>query len=170
MSELRLARDDEYEAVGELTVRAYSAGGVLAADDGYATTLADARGRAAKADVYVLLDDDGILVGTVTLSSFGTPYAQVARSGELEFRMLAVDPDAGGRGHGTALVAFCAQQGRVRGAHTLAICVIDTNGSALRLYDQLGFVRRPDRDVEVGPDIRLLVLTSDLSRPAPPVA
>ena len=162
MSELRLAREQEYDSVGELTVRAYATGGVLVDDDGYAATLADVAGRAALAEVYVLLDDEGVLVGTVTLSPHGTAYAQVSRPGDLEFRMLAVAPEAGGRGYGSSLVAFCAEQGRARGHQALAICVIDTNTAALRLYDHLGFVRRHDRDVEPMPGVRLLVLTLDL--------
>lgn len=165
MSEVRLAHDHEYEAIGELTVRAYRSGGVLIDDDGYAATLADVAGRAALAEVYVLLDDDSASngpVGTVTLSPHGTAYAQVSRPGDLEFRMLAVAPEAGGHGYGSRLVAFCAEQGRARGHRALAICVIDTNTSALRLYDHLGFVRQPDRDVEPAPGIRLLVLTLDL--------
>ncbi len=162
MSEVRRARQQEYEAIGELTVLAYRSGGVLVDDDGYATTLADVSGRAALAEVYVLLDDGNSIVGTVTLSPHGTAYAQVSRPGDLEFRMLAVAPEAAGRGYGSRLVAFCAEQGRARGHQALAICVIDTNTSALRLYDHLGFVRQPDRDVEPAPGIRLLVLTREL--------
>ena len=162
MSEVRLAQEHEYEAIGELTVLAYRSGGVLVDDDGYAATLADVAGRAVLAEVYVLLGDDGALVGTVTLSPHGTAYAQVSRPGDLEFRMLAVAPEAGGHGYGSRLVAFCAEQGRARDHRALAICVIDTNASALRLYDHLGFVRQPDRDVEPSPGVRLLVLTLDL--------
>jgi len=159
VSEIRLARPDEYVAVGALTIEAYSAGGVLVADDDYATVLADADGRAAVAEVYVLVDDAGSLVGTVTLSPHGTPYAQVSRPGELEFRMLAVDPKAGGQGYGTRLVAFCAERGRARGFAALVICVIESNTSALRLYDRLGFLRQPDRDKDAGPGVHLLTLT-----------
>lgn len=159
MSDVRLARDEEYDAVGELTVRAYSSGGVLVADDSYAEVLADARGRAALAELYVLTDDSGALVGTVTLSPHGTAYAQVSRPGELEFRMLAVDPAHGGRGHGSRLIDFCAEAGRARGFDGLVICVIETNHAALRLYDRLGFVRRPDRDKDARPGLHLLTLT-----------
>jgi ribosomal protein S18 acetylase RimI-like enzyme len=170
VSELRLASDDEFVAVGELTVRAYSTAGILVADDDYAQTLADARGRAAKAEVYVLLDDAGTLVGTVTLSPHGTPYAQVSRPGELEFRMLAIDPHAGGRGHGTFLVEFCVEEGRARGDEGLVICVVESNTAALRLYERFGFVRRPERDKDARPGVRLLVLTYDLRTPPVPAA
>jgi ribosomal protein S18 acetylase RimI-like enzyme len=158
----RLADDDEYDAIGALTVRAYSEAGVLIADDHYVEMLADARGRAAAAEVYALHDGTGALVGTVTLSPHGTPYAQASRPGELEFRMLAVAPEAGRRGFGRQLIEFCAEEGRARGLDALVICVIESNSAALRLYDRLGFVRRPDRDIAPRPGIQLLALTYDL--------
>jgi ribosomal protein S18 acetylase RimI-like enzyme len=160
---IRLARADEYERIGELTVRAYRTGGALATDDDYVSVLADARGRAAHAEVYALLDQPtGHLQGTVTLCAYGTRYAQVAAPGELEFRMLAVDPDAGGHGLGSRLIAFCAEQGRARGLDRLVICVIETNTAALAIYDHLGFVRAPARDTVPRPGIHLLTLTYEL--------
>ncbi len=158
-------RPDEYDAVGALVVHAYEVGGVIDADDGYRSVLADTAGRAAKAGVFVLHDATGRPVATVTLSRYGTAYAQVARAGECEFRMLAVDPRAGGRGLGTQLVEFCAAQALASGDHALVLCVIDTNVAAIRLYEHLGFIREPDRDVSPAPGVRLLVLTRTASRP-----
>jgi len=157
-----LVAPEEFAAVGALVVRAYTEGGVLAGDDGYAAVLADTAGRAAGAAVYVVHDDAGGPVATVTLSPHGSSYAQVAGPGELEFRMLAVDPDSAGQGLGSALVEFCADQARARGDHWLVLCVVDTNAAAIRLYQHLGFVHRPERDRQVGPGVRLLVLTRAL--------
>ena len=156
----RLARPDELDAVGELTLRSYRDGGVLSGDeDGYAQVLADASGRAALAQVYVLRGVADELLATVTLAAAGEPYADVATDGELEMRMLAVDPAAQGRGVATSLVAFAVAEARRRGLDALAISVIDRNEAALRLYRRLGFVRRPERDVRYPPDVRLLTLT-----------
>ena len=44
----------------------------------------------------------------------------------------------------------------------LVLCVIDTNTAAIRLYERLGFVHRDQRDVQVGPGVRLLVFTRAL--------
>jgi len=157
-----LVTEAEFSAVGALVVRAYEAAGVLGADDGYRTVLADTQGRAASAEVYVVHDGDRSPLATVTLCPHATLYAQVAAPGELEFRMLAVDPKAGGRGLGSALVAFCAETGRARGADALVGCVIDSNVAAIRLYERLGFAHEHARDVQVGDDVRLLVVSLDL--------
>jgi ribosomal protein S18 acetylase RimI-like enzyme len=161
-----LIRPDEYDAVGALVVHAYEVGGVIAAEDGYRATLVDTAGRAAKADVYVLHDDAGRPVATVTVSRYGSAYAQVAREDELEFRMLAVDPEAGGRGLGSRLVEFCAERALAHGDHALVLCVIDTNAAAIRLYSRLGFTRASDRDLSPAPGVRLLVLTRAAARAA----
>jgi len=156
----RLARPDELDAVGELTLRSYRDGGVLSGDeDDYAQVLVDAPGRAAVAQIYVLRGPADELLATVTLAAAGEPFADVATGGELEMRMLAVDPTAQGRGVATAMVAFAVEEARRRGLDALAISVIDRNEPALRLYRRLGFVRRPERDVRYPPDVRLLTLT-----------
>jgi ribosomal protein S18 acetylase RimI-like enzyme len=163
LGKLRLVRPDEYAAVGDLVVLAYETGGVLTTDDSYRAVLSDTAGRAAKADVYVLPGDSdsdgegGRPVATVTLSPYGTAYAQVAGPGELEFRMLAVHPASAGQGLGAGLVRFCAEQARARGDVALVLCVIDTNQAAIRLYERLGFDHQPERDLVVGPEVRLLV-------------
>ena len=78
---IRPAEPDDFEAVGEITVRAYLDGGHLAEDSSYVQTLADARGRAEGAELWVAADDDGkvlvneliigvrILLETVELAS-----------------------------------------------------------------------------------------------------
>ncbi len=89
----------EAAAVGELTERSYRSDGHLDRSDGdwYAAQLRDAAGRIADAVVLVAAIDDEI-VATVTLAGHGTPYAETARPGELEVRMLAVAPEARQRG------------------------------------------------------------------------
>ena len=159
MREPTLVTESEFTAVGDLIVRAYEAGGVLGTDDGYRAVLADTRGRAAMAQVYVVHDDALKPLATVTLSPHGSAYAQVAQPGELEFRMLAVDPSVASRGLGTQLVGFCAEQALARGDQDLVLCVIDTNEAAIRLYKRLGFIHQPDRDLRGWPGVRLLVLT-----------
>ena len=94
------AEPDELAAVGELTVAAYVADGYLrGAEDGYAEQLRAADERAREADLVVAVDEPkGTLLGTVTFCRAGTPWAEVSRPGEAEFRMLAVAPEARGRG------------------------------------------------------------------------
>lgn len=160
---VRPVRPEEYAEVAALVVRAYSSGGVITDDDDYRATLADTAGRAARAEVYVLPDASGALVATVTLSPYGSTFAQVSRPAELEFRMLAVDPAAAGRGLGSALVGFCAASARARGDEALVLCVIESNAVAIRMYERLGFVAQPDRDRLVPPGVRLRVFRLELA-------
>jgi GNAT superfamily N-acetyltransferase len=109
---VRAARPAEHAAIGELCVAAYRAAGVAVAR--YEPTLRDVDGRAAGADVLVAQDGDDRLLGTVTFV-LGGPLREIAGEDEAEFRMLAVDPSAGGRGIGTTLVRECADRARARG-------------------------------------------------------
>ncbi len=151
---VRPARPEELAAAGELCVAAYRAGGHLADGDPYEATLIDAAGRAATAEVLVA-ELDGELVGTVTICPAGSPYAEVGRPGESEFRFLAVSPRAWGRGIGPALVDACEERAIARGQSAHVICVIDINEAAHRMYQRLGFTRLPERDWEPVPGVRL---------------
>lgn len=142
---IRPARPGELDVVGQLCVAAYAAGGHLDEGDDYAHTLRDARGRAATTQVLVA-ERDGDVVGTVTICPAESPYAEIGRAGESEFRFLAVAPSAWRTGVGEALVDACEQQARERGATAQVICVIDSNEPAHRLYRRLGFERLPERD------------------------
>ena len=159
MSEaLRGAVPADYAQVGELTVAAYRSAGMIDGNDAYVRTLLDTADRAAKAEVFVVDGPAGV-IATVTIAGAGTPYSEVARADELEFRMLAVAPSALGRGLGTSLVAFCAEQAIARGLRGLVLCTRDINVAAIRLYERLGFQRAPERDLVPVPGVNLLVLT-----------
>lgn len=152
---IRPARADELDLVGQICVTAYAAGGHLDANDDYADTLRDAGDRAATTEVLVA-DRDGEIVGTVTICPVQSPYAEIGRAGESEFRFLAVVPSAWRTGVGEALVDACEQRARERGASAHVICVIDVNEAAHRLYRRLGFQRLPERDWSPRAGVNLL--------------
>jgi ribosomal protein S18 acetylase RimI-like enzyme len=156
---VREARVDELADVGLLTRTSYAAAGL--GSESYLAHLQDAAGRAASATLLVA-EADGQVVGTVTLAAAGTPFADIARAGEYEFRMLAVDPAATGRGVAAALVAVCEDRARSAGAKRIVCSVQDTNAPALRLYRRLGYGREPERDWRPEPDLVLLVLGQSL--------
>ncbi|MCU0265431.1 MAG: GNAT family N-acetyltransferase [Actinomycetia bacterium] len=158
---VRLARREELPAVAELTVRAYLAEGTLAGDDDYLATLADATARAETAELYVA-EEAGRLVGTVTVCPPGSAYAEIAGPGELEFRMLAVDPRDWGQGHAVRLLDTVADLARTRGCRRVVASVVDANAVAHRLYERCGFRRRPDRDWTPVPGVRLDVVELDV--------
>ncbi len=65
--------------------------------------------------------------------------------------MLAVDPDAGGRGVGRALAEACMARARAEGRLGMAITTRPHMLVAHHLYENLGFRRDPERDWEFEP-------------------
>jgi ribosomal protein S18 acetylase RimI-like enzyme len=153
---VRLALPDEHEALGELCVAAYRAEGL--GNPAYEPVLRDVAGRAAAADVLVAAGSDALL-GTVTLVLDGGPMREISAEDEGEFRMLAVDPAAQGRGAGAALVTACAARARARGRRALVASSQDRMLRAHALYRRLGFVRQPARDWSPIPGVDLVVFT-----------
>ncbi|MBY8873500.1 GNAT family N-acetyltransferase [Micromonospora sp. PLK6-60] len=161
---VRPAGPADFPAVARLTVAAYEADGQLKDENSYATVLADVATRAAAGEVLVAVDDaTGAVLGSVLFVLPGTPYAELSGPGEAEFRMLAVDPAAQGRGAGVALARACLDRAAELGATAVAICVREGMAArAHRLYERLGFVRTPEKDWEPVPGIRLLGLRCEL--------
>lgn len=157
--ELRDARPEEYAEIGDLTVRAYEADGPMGE---YVEELRDAEDRAKHTDVIVAVDE-GRIVGSVAYVGQGGPYAEVTRNDdEAEFRMLAVDVAARGRGAGLALVEECLLRARTQGKRRLLLCTMGRMKPAQRMYDKLGFVRAPDRDWSPRDGIDLIAYSLDL--------
>ena len=65
-----------------------------------------------------------------------------------EVRMVAVAPEARGRGVATALMEECARRARMSGATELGIHTSDSMQTAIRLYEAMGFVRASERDFQ----------------------
>ena len=161
---VRPVRAEEIDAVGALTERAYRAYGYFDNDvaPGYAASLADAGSRATAAEVLVAVDGEERLLGTVTIALPGTEYAEVSRAGELEFRMLAVDPSAGRRGIGSTLVQAVIDRARELGLPRVILSSQDRMTAVHRVYERHGFTRLPDRDWDPLPDVHLISFALDL--------
>ncbi|WP_018351396.1 GNAT family N-acetyltransferase [Longispora albida] len=155
---IREAVPAEYERAGQVCVAAYRAAGQVTPEtERYATVLADAGTRARECDLLVAAGDDGAILGTVTFCVAGQEYAELAQPGEAEFRMLAVDPAAQGRGVGEALSRACVERARELGCSALVLCTREdaVAGPARRLYARLGFTRTPGLDWEPLPGVEL---------------
>lgn len=159
---VREATVADYPAIAEVTVAAYTAGGHLDDDTGYAAQLADVAGRARDATVLVA-EIDARVVGSVTVAEPPSPVAEIAGEGELTFRMLAVHPAAAGRGAGQALLDACLDLGRARGASGVVLCTRPQMTTAHRLYERAGFRRTPERDWEPVDGLVLLVYRLELT-------
>ena len=159
--ELRRARPGELEAVGDLTVAAY-APFTLGPADPYVARLRDAATRDREAELWVAVDGDD-LHGTVTYCPPGSPWRELARDDEGEFRMLAVHPRAQGRGVGAALAALCDDRARDHGARALVLCSLREMATAHRVYARLGYTRLPSRDWEPVPGVHLVAFRKELT-------
>ncbi|MFG2871352.1 GNAT family N-acetyltransferase [Streptomyces sp. NPDC048338] len=145
---IRAVRPEEYDALGEVTARAFLDDGHLdfGEDDDYLRLLRNVARRAAEAEVLVAVDRAGTVLGGVTFVA-GGEWADIAREGEAEFRMLAVAKGARGRGVGEALVRACVERARrTPGCRRLVLSTQSRMSAAHRIYERAGFVRTPDRD------------------------
>ncbi|MPY61678.1 GNAT family N-acetyltransferase [Streptomyces spongiae] len=145
---IRQAKPDEFEVVGEITVRAYLDDGVLdyGESDPYLPELRDVAKRAAAAEVLVAVED-GRVLGGVTFVPTGGPMADIARPGEAEIRTLAVAGEARGRGVGEALARACVERARATpGCVRIVLSSQRSMHAAHRIYERLGFTRTPGRD------------------------
>jgi ribosomal protein S18 acetylase RimI-like enzyme len=159
---IRLADPSEYAEIGALTVAAYVSEGLVPAGSSYDAVLRDAASRAEKAELWVAVDAGGDLLGTVTYCLPGSPYRELGRDDEGEFRMLAVSPAARGRGVGTALTRHCLDRSRALGFRAVVLSSSPKMAAAHRLYERLGFTRRPDLDWSPVPTITLLAFSLTL--------
>jgi ribosomal protein S18 acetylase RimI-like enzyme len=143
--EVRPARADELSAAGEAVAAAYLRD--LRVSDWYASRLRDTAARAEHATVLVAVDaDDGSVLGSLTYAPAGSRYAQLAGRDECEIRMLGVLPSARGRGVGERLVRAAMARGAREGAVRMVLSTQPEMRAAHRLYERLGFTRRPDLD------------------------
>lgn len=159
---VREIRPDEYAEVGRLLVAAYDAAGRF--NDEYRDFLADpSQWVPGVSGALVAVDGDGRPIGCVACTRPGDEEFEpgVPAAGDAGFRFLAVDPDAQGSGAGQALVQACIDRARREGARRLVIHSMAFMTTAHRLYERMGFVRRPDLDV-VFPAGRGYTLTLDV--------
>ncbi|WP_330249549.1 GNAT family N-acetyltransferase [Nocardia sp. NBC_00565] len=159
---IRTARPDEYGAVGDLTVAVYVGEGYVRAGSPYVQELADITHRAGVAQVLVAVQGDRV-VGTLAVARAGTPYAEIARPGELEFRMLAVSKSARGLGAGTALVRNVIEMARAESLDAVVLTTMPAMVDARRIYDRFGFVPALHRDWITEAGEWLTVLRLDLT-------
>jgi GNAT superfamily N-acetyltransferase len=153
--EIRHAAPVEFPVLADLCEAAYAP--FVAGDHHYLAVLRDVAPRAADAELLVAADAaDGGVLGTVTFVPGGGPLGEIAEPGEAEFRMLAVDPSAQGRGVGTALLQRVLDESRGRGRDGIVCSSLPEMRAAHRVYERLGFSRAPSRDWSPAPGVDLL--------------
>ncbi|MFP4149619.1 MAG: GNAT family N-acetyltransferase [Nitriliruptoraceae bacterium] len=162
---IRPMRWEEADRVGELTLAGYDAYGRI--EGPYREHLADPRRRVDRCTDLLVAEVAGEVVGTVTfvLPHDGEWEGRRIAEGDASFRMLAVDPRAEGQGVGRALVGACIARAEAHGARRIVITTMAWMDRAQRMYQRLGFQRRPDLDIRFPSGVGY-VLTYDLTEDA----
>jgi GNAT superfamily N-acetyltransferase len=153
MLEIRHAAHAELDRLADLCVSAYAP--FVSGDHAYVATLRDVARRAADAELLVAADA-GHVLGTVTFVPDGGPLGEIAGPNEAEFRMLAVDPVAQGRGVGTTLLQRVLDDSRRRGRSGVVCSSLPEMRAAHQIYRRLGLEREPQRDWSPIPGVDLL--------------
>src|ERR1035437_9228635 len=162
---IRPVRPDENGPLGELTVAAYhSLPDVMDHQDSYDIQLRDVARRAETSCVLVAVGPEGELLGGVTyVRGPDDPYSEELTAGEAGVGVLAGDRSPHSQGIGRALTQACLDRAREAGRERL---VLHTGGwmpAAIRLYEKLGFVRKPQIDFAPAPGIDLIAYSFDLT-------
>lgn len=160
---VRPALPEEYDEIGELTVSAYLRDELQEPDSPYLDRLRATKQRALEARLLVAVDrTTGEIYGTATYCPTGSPWCEISQPDEGEFRMLAVSPQARGKGVGEALVRACLKEAVAEGKHGVVLSSSTAMAAAHRLYERLGFRRAADRDWEPVPDFALLAFQREV--------
>jgi ribosomal protein S18 acetylase RimI-like enzyme len=158
---VREAREAELDRIGELTAEVYGGEGLAGPE--YLEVLRNARARRdSPATTLYVAHDDGAeeaqdILGTVVYAGPGSPWQDLARDDEAEFRMLATAVPARGRGVGETLVRACIARAKREGAPRLVLSTGQEMLAAHRLYERLGFVRAAERDWRPHPAMEFLL-------------
>lgn len=144
---IRAAQRSDWDRIAKLTVQAYVDGGFLETGDEYLGHLADVPRRAAESHLLVA-EVNGAVAASVAVTEAGSAMAEVARAGEIEFRMLAVAPEFQGLGIARRLVQhILAAAERRENVQAVTLCSLPAMTTAHALYRSEGFLEDPSRDL-----------------------
>lgn len=141
---IRRATDGDAEAVIALWTEAYFSEGEGGRDKPYSRS--DFNETAAAAAHLLVAELDGTVVGVVALLAPDEPARAVADDGEAELTRLVVSAAARRRGIGRALATRCSELARSEGWPAIALWSRPYQRAGHRLYESLGYGRRPERD------------------------
>jgi ribosomal protein S18 acetylase RimI-like enzyme len=141
---IRAATDNDAEAIAALWTEAYFTEGEGGRDTPYDRS--DFKQTRAAAAHLLVAEMDGAVVGVVALLAPGEPSRAVAPEGEAELARLVVSSTARRQGVGRALADRCAELARSEGWPAISLWSRPYQRAGHRLYESLGYERRPERD------------------------
>jgi len=136
---VRPVRPEECTEAGRQTRAGFAA--IFGEGDAeYLDMVADVAGRSDRTTVLVAVDEDGLILGSITVElTTKLDPAQELAPGEAHLRMLGVAPAAQGRGAGRALLERAAALARTAGKSRLTLRTLPEMAAARRLYEAMGF-------------------------------
>lgn len=160
-------------ACGALVADVYGGEELLEDEDGYLPVLRDATRRAGEAVLLAATSPAAStspeasppgeeLLGSATYAVAGNRWAELARPGEAEMRMLAVAAAARGRGVGRLLTTACLDRARAEGCTRFVLSSGPRMTAAHRMYEGMGFARTPERDWSPVPGVDLVTYALQL--------
>lgn len=158
--QLRVAGPEDAAAIAALWTQAYVDEGEGGRSEPYSEADFFETAKQGRVLVAVL---DGNPVGVVALLAPDAPGRAVAEDGEAELCRLVVAAGARRLGVGRTLAERCEQLARAAGWNAIALWSREYQRAAHRLYESLGYERRPDRDETDGTGHSRLVFRLDLA-------
>ncbi|GAC1650232.1 MAG: hypothetical protein NVS9B15_09730 [Acidobacteriaceae bacterium] len=157
VQKIREARSHELAAIVALTLAAYHEysetmpGGVFR---DYMENIRRTLEEDHRATLLVAMDGDEIVASTMLYPAGLKIYTYLPEgSAYPELRLLAVSPQARGRGFGRALVKECISRVRDGGESAITLHTSGVMLAAMKLYIGMGFERYPEIDFYPEPDL-----------------
>ncbi|HJP66648.1 MAG TPA: GNAT family N-acetyltransferase [Actinomycetota bacterium] len=163
---IREAGPDEHDSVAALYLQAYAEFAHALGPDRWQamrTNLELVEARAAYSTILVA-ERAGALLGAVMYTApnvrpgGGIGLIRFVPAEWAYLGILGVDPATRGRGIGRALSGACVALARRDGGATIGLVTREIMSAARRLYDGMGFLRRPDLDAAAGPGFLVYAL------------
>jgi ribosomal protein S18 acetylase RimI-like enzyme len=157
--EIRNAKPEEFEAIGQLMVRAYSqleGFPKQSEQPEYYKMLANIGDLTKKpeTELFVAVAPDLSIAGAVVyfgdMKYYGSGGAATKEQNAAGFRLLAVDSSARGHGVGKLLTNACIQKAMEKKLSQLIIHTTMSMQTAWKMYERLGFRRSEDLDFMQG--------------------
>lgn len=149
--QIRNALKEEYAVIREIRLKAYQEHAAKIPEDHWnslkQSILSDEDGQ--PGIERIVAEIDGEIIGTVALFSPDIElYKGLAAADQdyPELRMLAVSPKARGKGAAKGLIEECIERSKKKGYSYMGLHTADFMGSAVKLYESLGFERLPEND------------------------
>lgn len=103
--------------------------------------------------LYAALEGEEILGSVALFPALTDAYeGMTAELDYPEIRVLAVNPEARGKGAASALIRACINEAKEKGFHHIGLHTGDFMHDAIAIYEKHGFERQPEHDFEPADD------------------